>query len=1185
MDNKTFLQQLESNFESIDELDDLNDVLEDDMLGSGDTSYVLPKGQRSLDTLHGDIVEMPDADDLDDYDPGITFGNTESQSLLADSDDLDNIDDLDGLDDIDDLDDLGNSPNGLDDISALDDLTVDLSFDIESLDADYKPSAVKPEDQDEALLKQQLKSACLELGYAVPQSTSLETMKMMHDYAVACQEPADFHTVYTRYYSQMLMQLAASSSLHVPQQTSIVQYKAKLLKCVQDPLLQDACAMAVNMIYDQISRLKQKTLDTINIRIEDLDLNGIYRGLMESPRLVTTYIATQETKVRNFISTAAGILIENEISDESAIRNDSSRRDSLSRTLTAEAYSATVAITSKDFAYIKSISSSNGGDIICTCAKCGKKTKITSLMRFIFFSSGKDLIKYVYPTINECECGCVLLFPMQLYAKAITHYESEYHAGLTSAVEKAKDFSSGTAVLSVTPALSQLPPEIQCIVTDSEVASAEGEESVVEVFHQEEWDKAVKQFYKHLELLEGFEETKRESDKKSTEFRTKITDDSSKENANADTNPSDDADVVTYSIRKPKITTESSRFLSLVAANVAQIAGTDYNTLKGKALVSLITYLNNNSILRANLDFDHVISARAVLRFIENYKNNPQADINRMEPAVFNYLMEITGYISQDFKIVKDKNEVKDFLAQHASELQERADRINREYCEFFEDLFVSKYALSCLPITDYQQTSIYSVIQFISDDEIFQIVDEICDRMIINSYSTKYFNYWCRLSMPHASSLQRRLLTSADLSAIQRTIEAVLGFALPEYGIAVSDKYTANVITQSLDIWEHLKRLVDIAESGNYYRFCSAAISLESEQYGFGKAFDEAIEDFRFLNHEEMSNVVKVTEAEYYLGSMFTREELEEGKECIENIIFGRYLPVRVNNETLEAYAARFRETDIYKCTDNLERFKRLRHLNQTDFSLLCDLFENVFSVTDNDTLADLTYMAYLSKARAFDVSEYINSQYNSISIVTDSYSDDTDNADVSAGADAEMDSDNNKPPEKEVPKAITSRKQKPRKLEKDESEDLLKVHRHKSPLPIALALAGALAANGYFYYAQSQVTKQRKNAEEEFQQLLQSVSTLQSKYTVLSAQSTAEAGAAAYSLLEAVGLTTSRKDITLHSFTINGSTVYITVSAESEDLFWNFYNEISEAYNVSGVADGTLPDDTATYTISMVL
>lgn len=258
---------------------------------------------------------------------------------------------------------------------------------------------------------------------------------------------------------------------------------------------------------------------------------------------------------------------------------------------------------------------------------------------------------------------------------------------------------------------------------------------------------------------------------------------------------------------------------------------------------------------------------------------------------------------------------------------------------------------------------------------------------------------------------------------------------------------------------------------------------------------------------------------------------------------------------------------------------------VNQTDFSLLCDLFENVFSVTDNDTLADLTYMAYLSKARAFDVSEYINSQYNSISIVTDSYSDDTDNADVSAGADAEMDSDNNKPPEKEVPKAITSRKQKPRKLEKDESEDLLKVHRHKSPLPIALALAGALAANGYFYYAQSQVTKQRKNAEEEFQQLLQSVSTLQSKYTVLSAQSTAEAGAAAYSLLEAVGLTTSREDITLHSFTINGSTVYITVSAESEDLFWNFYNEISEAYNVSGVADGTLPDDTATYTISMVL
>lgn len=150
-------------------------------------------------------------------------------------------------------------------------------------------------------------------------------------------------------------------------------------------------------------------------------------------------------------------------------------------------------------------------------------------------------------------------------------------------IEASRGFGKGANLLIVSPSLRQLPIDITCIATDAEVPLIQSKEQVVEIYDSEEWKKAVDDFYSRVTLLKQYKSVNENVNKLKTVPNQSVTKDGFKQsgyNLSAEYNTA-------YDIKMPDTIKVDTFYLSLLAANVAQIAGVDYNLAKGKALASL----------------------------------------------------------------------------------------------------------------------------------------------------------------------------------------------------------------------------------------------------------------------------------------------------------------------------------------------------------------------------------------------------------------------------------------------------------------------------------------------------------------------------------------------------------------------------------------------------------------------
>lgn len=132
--------------------------------------------------------------------------------------------------------------------------------------------------------------------------------------------------------------------------------------------------------------------------------------------------------------------------------------------------------------------------------------------------------------------------------------------------------------LIVSPSLRQLPIDITCIATDAEVPLIQSKEQVVEIYDSEEWKKAVDDFYSRVTLLKQYKSVNENVNKLKTVQNQLVTKDGftqSGYNLSAVYNTA-------YDIKMPDTVKIDTSYLSLLAANVAQIAGVDYNLTKVK---------------------------------------------------------------------------------------------------------------------------------------------------------------------------------------------------------------------------------------------------------------------------------------------------------------------------------------------------------------------------------------------------------------------------------------------------------------------------------------------------------------------------------------------------------------------------------------------------------------------------
>ena len=281
-------------------------------------------------------------------------------------------------------------------------------------------------------------------------------------------------------------------------------------------------------------------------------------------------------------------------------------------------------------------------------------------------------------------------------------------------------------------------------------------------------------------------------------------------------------------------------------------------------------------------------------------------------------------------------------------------------------------------------------------------------------------------------------------------------------------------------------------------------------------------------------------------------------------------------------------------------------------DFSMLSSLFDNIFSVSDNSVLQDLTYMAQLLGATLYQANDYFLSEFSQQSLV--GVSDDNDSNSIAPSqaktepkqADDMMqqllddindtndihDDDTVAQPKQKLSGKQMLKHKKQSRLSSDGDDDFdTSSLRNKSTkksnkfslilIMVILIMVIIIAVLMLLNSREQSLYNQQYNA---YIQANENLKQLESKYAMYSSLSTTDASDAVTDILKDK-LIKKNKAIKLQSFDIEGSTVSLTIKANSDEDFWDFYDEFAEKYNVTNVLDGDEAGGNLVYIINMIL
>ena len=255
---------------------------------------------------------------------------------------------------------------------------------------------------------------------------------------------------------------------------------------------------------------------------------------------------------------------------------------------------------------------------------------------------------------------------------------------------------------------------------------------------------------------------------------------------------------------------------------------------------------------------------------------------------------------------------------------------------------------------------------------------------------------------------------------------------------------------------------------------------------------------------------------------------------------------------KAIQQYGAKYGIQELYN------------YVNHADFDKLPLAFSNVFGVSDQNTLSELTYLAALMQ-----LTPHSSDDYRSAYVAQDLVGYDSDETHVKATKETDSSAE---------PAPVT-KKQKATKAVKEGKAS------NKFGLVLVATVALAIVCNLFIYNLSNQQHTKYLQEYDTFTKKSAELSSLQSRYTMFSAQTTTESGQQAYDFIKKAGLLKKSSKVKLNSFTVEGSTVAITVSAKSDDVFWKFYDKLDGSANVSSVTDESSTDSKVVHTINLIL
>lgn len=570
--------------------------------------------------------------------------------------------------------------------------------------------------------------------------------------------------------------------------------------------------------------------------------------------------------------------------------------------------------------FIKQIYNINN-EFYYKCEHCGEMVKIDKVIAtYIAFPTEKSRYTHMFIKIFHCNCGWGSIFTDKDYKLLKKSLEGGISPSINQFVDKLVSFSKGASNLRV-----KVPSSIIPDVFDSLLIGTSKKET--EVSHDKEAPKytsmnlrigddefkmAVRQFYARLQGMYN----KREVLAKTN------TNDSSEQTALPEQDNSSPVRMVankdyTYNSRA----NSNKLSYSEVAYYICNMLSKDYVATKNSAIFSLLFSLSENRNINEYINCTSLWDLKAIVTLLDS-NINIRPDCVPIE--VMTELVTIDAFYSSDITANSREIKIDDMnfrksvfasLKEKRNVLAERIQELEKTRKIIIQHLDKCKEALSHTNIYNMSQYKLIDFDCIVNDEEMFALVDEVSDRMIINYYAEDFYSVWASMHIVNTSNLNNILTNYTDNEAVKASLGRLLQKMFESYGIPISLDIINDYFYVTYQLSQNkLKQLKDLSiafDKGNYYRFCKVLTEIPVNSNtllsrDFTEYFNRFIEEVKPKAEKFMQRYP--TEQDYYL-SQFAPEEIAMIDFESNPVKFSRYLPKRLKGESIINYVSRYEE------------------------------------------------------------------------------------------------------------------------------------------------------------------------------------------------------------------------------------------------------------------------------------
>lgn len=602
-----------------------------------------------------------------------------------------------------------------------------------------------------------------------------------------------------------------------------------------------------------------------------------------------------------------------------------------------------LALPVSEISIIKQMFHGDSGQYCYKCSSCGEFVHMTKTpLSVIVFPAERGGKKRFFPKLSKCKCGHNHVFLEQDYAEIAASYFSDNASLLNKSVQSVSNFCSGAAFVRIEPQLHlielALPYLFSGLTIQSqklEIEQIDDTDDLLTVnIDMQEFKDAVRRFYSKLEGISLESYQKPENREKS--------------NSVDDMDFADDEDAIDEEdetdsclLANEFLSSDAENILTwqIMAQFVCQCSGVNYHDEKNRAIFSLLSRIQENRRLSEMLDMRILWDMQMLCETIElldkpleNYTIIEKRQLSSIAASfqkVNSGDLYDPGYMKYLWGIVNSKKSVLEakivkFRQKHVVAIS-GITRCKEEY-GFSKILNIINYQLS-----DYDA--------FMGDAEFAALADEISDRMIVTNYSYEFFKYWLKLSFLQRSLLLKDLEKRSDVVNASEHLSKIV--------YKMQEKYlSGNIVQTNFDIcFNYNSKLQSILfnlyvyhKTGNYYRFCREFTKLGRSMFdSLPYAIRSVLEIMYRQFYERADKISALKEYEFYLRD-FSLEELDDKDILLNTLVFTRYIPKRLPDESLVDYVKRFKDSsNVWTSLNSYDTLEFFDVLDQYVVAICC--------------------------------------------------------------------------------------------------------------------------------------------------------------------------------------------------------------------------------------------------------